>query len=38
VLYPAKEISVLMLPKGSFLIRAIDKTGKMVGSYNEVVK
>lgn len=33
ILYPNKQIPVLMLPKGSFKIRAIDETGEIVGQY-----
>jgi hypothetical protein len=33
ILYPNKEIPVLMLPKGSFRIRATDKFGKVIGEY-----
>ena len=33
ILYPNKEIPGLMLPKGSFRIRAIDKFGKVIGEY-----
>ena len=35
IIYPNKEISVLMLPKGDFRISAIDKLRNVVGSYNE---
>ncbi len=33
VLYPNKEIPVLMLPTGRFRIRAMDKSGKVIGEY-----
>jgi hypothetical protein len=33
ILYPNKEISVFMLPKGNFRIRAMDKSGKVIGGY-----
>ena len=33
ILYPNKEILVLMPPKGGFRIRAIDKSGKEIGGY-----
>lgn len=33
ILYPNKQISVLMLPKGKFRIRAMDKTGEITGQY-----
>jgi hypothetical protein len=35
ILYPNKEISVLMLPKGNFRIRAMDKTGKVIAEYRK---
>lgn len=38
VIYPGKDISDLMLPKGTFLLRAIDKTGLSIGSYSAKVK
>jgi hypothetical protein len=37
ILYPNKEIPVLLLPKGSFIIRAIDETGKVIGRYEKRV-
>jgi hypothetical protein len=33
ILYPEKEIPVLMLPKGKYRIRALDKSGKIIGEY-----
>jgi hypothetical protein len=33
ILYPNKEIPVLMLPIGNFRIRATDKFGKLIGEY-----
>lgn len=35
ILYPNKEISVLMLPKGDFRIRAMDETGKIIAQYEK---
>jgi hypothetical protein len=35
ILYPNKEIPVLMLPKGSFRIRAMDKTGNILRQYEK---
>ena len=34
ILYPNKEIPVLMLPAGNFRIRAVDKAGKIFSQYN----
>jgi hypothetical protein len=34
ILYPAKEIPVLLLPKGSFRIRAINEKGEIIGRYD----
>lgn len=34
ILYPAKEIPMLLLPKGLMRIRAIDDKGKVIGQYN----
>jgi hypothetical protein len=33
ILYPNQKISALMLPKGKFRIRAIDRTGRIIGEY-----
>ncbi len=33
ILYPNQKIPALMLPKGVFRIRAMDKTGKILGQY-----
>jgi hypothetical protein len=33
ILYPEKEIPVLMLQKGKYRIRALDKSGKIIGEY-----
>ncbi len=33
ILYPNKEIPALILPKGKYRIRAVDKTGKIAGQY-----
>lgn len=33
ILYPNNEISVLMLPKGDFRIRAMSKDGNIIGQY-----
>lgn len=33
IIYPNKEIPVLILPTGSFRIRAMDKSGKVIGEY-----
>jgi hypothetical protein len=33
ILYPNKQIPVLMLPKGKFRFRALDKAGKILGQY-----
>lgn len=33
ILYPNEKIPVLMLPKGEFRIRAVDKTGKVLTHY-----
>ncbi len=33
ILYPNKEVPALILPKGKFRIRAMDKTGKILGEY-----
>lgn len=35
ILYPNKEISVLMLPAGEFRIRAMSKDGNIIGQYEE---
>ncbi len=35
ILYPNKEIPVLMLPTGDFRIRAMDKAGKIFSQYNK---
>ncbi len=35
ILYPNQEIPALMLPKGNFLIRAVDKTGKVLTQYEQ---
>ncbi|CAA9400141.1 MAG: hypothetical protein AVDCRST_MAG74-1532 [uncultured Pyrinomonadaceae bacterium] len=35
ILYPNKEIPVLMLPKGNFRVRAIDKTGNVLRQYEK---
>lgn len=37
ILYPKKEVSVLMLPQGKFRIRAMDKAGKVIGQYERTV-
>jgi hypothetical protein len=36
ILYPKQSISVLMLPKGNFRIRTIDKKGKLIGEYEKL--
>ncbi len=33
VLHPDRQVPVLMLPKGKFTIRAIERTGKIIGEY-----
>jgi hypothetical protein len=33
ILFPGKEIPVLMLPQGAFDIRAVDEKGKVIGQY-----
>jgi hypothetical protein len=33
ILYPEREIPVLMLPKDKYRIRALDKSGKIIGEY-----
>lgn len=35
ILYPNKEIPVLMLPKGNFRIRLMDKAGKILSQYDK---
>ena len=35
ILYPNKEIPALILPKGSFRIRAIDRAGKILNQYEK---
>ena len=35
ILYPNKEIPVLMLPKGNFRIRVINKEGKILSQYDK---
>ncbi len=37
ILYPNKEISVLMLPKGKFRIRAMDKNGTILNEYQAII-
>ncbi len=38
ILYPNKEIPVLMLSKGNFRIRAVDRVGKVTENYFTTVK
>lgn len=38
VLYPENQIPVLMLPAGTFQIRAIDESGGIIGKYKLTVK
>ena len=33
IIYPGKEIPVLMLPQGNFRIRVLEKSGKVIGEY-----
>ncbi len=33
LLYPGKNVPVLMLPSGTMRVRAIDKSGRVLGSY-----
>lgn len=33
MLYPNRQIPVLMLPKGNFRLRALDKSGKLIAEY-----
>jgi len=33
LLYPGKDVPVLMLPSGTMRVRAIDKSGRVLGSY-----
>lgn len=35
ILYPNKEIPVLILPKGNFRIRVMDKAGKILSQYDK---
>lgn len=35
IIYPGKDIPALMLPKGKYRIRAIDKSGKIIGEYQK---
>ncbi len=37
ILYPNKEISVLMLPKGKFRIRTMDKNGTIANEYQTII-
>jgi hypothetical protein len=38
VLYPAKQIPVLLLPKGKMRVRAISRAGKVIGQYETGVR
>jgi hypothetical protein len=37
IIYPQQQIPVLMLPSGTFRIRAMDKTGKILSQYEKKV-
>jgi hypothetical protein len=36
ILYPKQSVSALMLPKGKFRIRALDKSGRVLGEYEKL--
>ncbi|OLE55689.1 MAG: hypothetical protein AUG51_01780 [Acidobacteria bacterium 13_1_20CM_3_53_8] len=38
VLYPAREVPVLMLPKGALRIRAINRLGRLIGQYSSAAR